>query len=104
MAEPVSDQVNVDDGITPQATSRIKWNVRGGGDRTETREIGHLHGLQGSPNIQGVEITQSPRVALYCYVSNDGSGPPAITVLGPTNGQVKNDPVRISSFRLELRP
>ncbi|KAL7893991.1 hypothetical protein HDV64DRAFT_261279, partial [Trichoderma sp. TUCIM 5745] len=103
---PASDvpatEVSVDDGINPQATSKIKWNVKGGSDRTETRTIGHTYQLEGSPNIQGVEITQSPRVWLYCYQSNDGSGPWALKVPGPTS-QVKNDPVRIASYRLELR-
>ncbi|EHK20075.1 uncharacterized protein TRIVIDRAFT_68649 [Trichoderma virens Gv29-8] len=100
---PSGNKANVDGGFNPQATSRIKWNVRGGGDRTNTWEIGHTHQLQGQPNIQGVEITQSPRVVLYCWASNNGSGPVALTVLGPTTSQVKNDAVRIGSFRLQLR-
>ncbi|KAL7961316.1 hypothetical protein V8C34DRAFT_26314 [Trichoderma compactum] len=102
MAEPVSDQVNVDDGIAPQGTSKIKWNVKGGKDRTETREIGHLYQLNGQPTIQGIEISQSPRVFLYAWRSSDGTGTPALTVPGPTD-QVRNDPVEIGSYRLELR-
>ncbi|KAK9445361.1 hypothetical protein VB005_00470 [Metarhizium brunneum] len=45
----------------------IKWNVKGGKDRTETRAIGVDHALAGSPHIQGITIRSAP-VTLHVWV------------------------------------
>ncbi|KAL7910306.1 hypothetical protein GGI35DRAFT_448424 [Trichoderma velutinum] len=100
-AELLDDQVNFDDGIVPEATSWVKWNVKGGKDRTEQPVIGHLYQLNGQPNIQGVEI-RGPAVILNAWSSPNGSGTPDISVPGPTT-QVKNNPVRIGSYRVDYR-
>ncbi|KAL6697371.1 hypothetical protein J3F84DRAFT_368758 [Trichoderma pleuroticola] len=101
-AELLADEVNFDGGIVPEATAWVKWNVKGGGDRTETPEIGHLYQLQGQPNIQGIEIKSSAPVILFAWSSPNGSGSPDLSLPGPT-GQVKNNPVRIGSYRVDYR-
>ncbi|KAL5095106.1 hypothetical protein H0G86_011510 [Trichoderma simmonsii] len=102
-AELLGDEVDFDGGIVPQATAWVKWNVKGGGDRTEQPTIGHLYQLQGQPNIQGIEIRVSAPVILYAFSSPNGSGSPDISLPGPTNGQIKNNPIRIGSYRVDYR-
>ncbi|KAL6812374.1 hypothetical protein J3E69DRAFT_348450 [Trichoderma sp. SZMC 28015] len=102
-AEILGDEVDFDSGIVPQATAWVKWNVKNGSDRTLQPTIAYLYELPGQPNIQGIEIRAGAPVILYAFSSRDGTGSPALTVPGPTNGQVKNTPVRIGSYRVEYR-
>ncbi|KAM6482751.1 hypothetical protein HDV62DRAFT_359300 [Trichoderma sp. SZMC 28011] len=102
-AELLGDEVDFDSGIVPEATAWVKWNVKNGSDRTEQPTIGYKYQLEGQPNIQGIEIRVSAPVILYAFSNYDGTGSPALSVPGPTNGQVKNSPVRIGSYRVEYR-
>ncbi|KAL6796756.1 hypothetical protein J3E68DRAFT_401748 [Trichoderma sp. SZMC 28012] len=102
-AEILGDEVDFDGGIVPQALAWVKWNVKGGSDRTLQPTIGYPYQLEGQPNIQGIEIKAGAPVILYAFPSTDGSGSPALSVPGPTNGQVKNNAVRIGSYRVDYR-
>ncbi|APA15548.1 predicted protein [Sclerotinia sclerotiorum 1980 UF-70] len=89
--------------IQPQSTAYVKWDVKGGGDRTHEPNINTDYSLEGSPNIQGVEIKSTVPVNLICWSGAPGSGTPNITIQGPTNGKHKIDPRRLGGYRVELR-
>ncbi|KAK2616860.1 hypothetical protein QQS21_000238 [Conoideocrella luteorostrata] len=102
--EPVReiDDAEFEGGNPTAGDAWIKWNVKGGRDRTETRAIGVDHSLSGSPHIQGVEIKSAP-VTLHVWISSWPSGDPYRSIPGPTNGQHHIDLGRIGSFRFEPR-
>ncbi|CAD6449229.1 b6dd04a0-71f3-4e5d-bf9a-c208ad9381f2 [Sclerotinia trifoliorum] len=89
--------------IQPQSTAYVKWDVKGGGDRTHEPNINTNYTLEGSPNIQGVEIKSTVDVKLICWSGAPGSGTPNITIDGPTNGKHKIDPRRLGGYRVEIR-
>ncbi|KAM0144259.1 hypothetical protein ACHAPC_006674, partial [Botrytis cinerea] len=55
------------DEITPLSTAWVKWDVKGGGDRTHEPNINTNYNLEGSPNIQGIEIKATVGVKLICW-------------------------------------
>ncbi|OAA37250.1 hypothetical protein NOR_07266 [Metarhizium rileyi] len=61
-AEPVHEmsQEEFEKGSPTAGDAWIKWNVKGGRDRTETRTIGVDHSLNGNPHIQAVTIRSAP--------------------------------------------
>ncbi|KAF7914151.1 uncharacterized protein EAF01_000557 [Botrytis porri] len=91
------------EAITPLSTAWVKWDVKGGGDRTHEPNINTNYYLEGSPNIQGVEIKATVGVRLICWSGSPGNGTPNITFDGPTNGKHKIDPRRLGGYRVEIR-
>ncbi|EFY85933.1 hypothetical protein MAC_08016 [Metarhizium acridum CQMa 102] len=61
------DEAEFENGQPKDGDAWIKWDVKNGKDRTETRAIGVDHSLSGSPYIQGVEIRSAP-VTLHVWV------------------------------------
>ncbi|KHN94764.1 uncharacterized protein MAM_07360 [Metarhizium album ARSEF 1941] len=96
------DDATFEGGNPVDGAAWIKWNVKHGKDRTETRAIGVDHSLSGSPYIQGVTIRSAP-VTLEVWVSSWPDGKPYRSIPGPTNGEHKIDLGRIGSFRFVPR-
>ncbi|RFU81378.1 hypothetical protein TARUN_827 [Trichoderma arundinaceum] len=90
-AELIND-FNPEDPL-PQNTVTIKFNVKGGGDRTERAIINTTYTLKGQPNIQGITIWSSTNVVLYLYGSSNGTGTPERVIEGPTGSEHKFTPV-----------
>ncbi|KAF4592261.1 hypothetical protein GQ602_002560 [Ophiocordyceps camponoti-floridani] len=64
--EPVNESLDFDDA-TPLNTVYVKWDVKGGRDRTHEPHLNTNYALEGSPNIQGVEIKSAVNVKLLCW-------------------------------------
>ncbi|UKZ77933.1 hypothetical protein TrVFT333_005665 [Trichoderma virens FT-333] len=84
-------------------TITVKWDVKGGADRTEHPEIGESRVLAGTPNIQGITITSDVDVTVHCWADASASGEPTESIDGPTNGKEKLNPTRIGSYRVDFR-
>ncbi|EXV02451.1 hypothetical protein X797_004583 [Metarhizium robertsii] len=61
------DEAEFQSGEPKAGDAWIKWNVKGGRDRTETRSIGVDHSLNGSPYIKAITIRSAP-VTLHVWV------------------------------------
>ncbi|KAF4451724.1 hypothetical protein F53441_5403 [Fusarium austroafricanum] len=91
------------DGITPQNTVYVKWDVKGGRDRTHEPYLDTTYSLEGQPNIQGVEIKSSVNVTVFCFADPNPSGNANIEIEGPTGGKHKIDPRRLGSYIVRTR-
>ncbi|KAF7934029.1 uncharacterized protein EAE97_008389 [Botrytis byssoidea] len=91
------------EAITPLSTAWVKWDVKGGSDRTHEPNVNTNYTLEGTPNIQGVEIKATVGVKLICWSGAPGNGTPNTTIDGPTNGKHKIDPRRLGGYRVEIR-
>ncbi|KAH6953633.1 hypothetical protein HG530_012999 [Fusarium avenaceum] len=80
-------------------TVYVKWDVKGGSDRTHNPYIDTCSQLEGSPNIQGVEIQSAIRVKLHLYGNSNCTGDADI-VEGPTNGKNKINAKRYGAYKL----
>ncbi|KFG81389.1 hypothetical protein MANI_016373 [Metarhizium anisopliae] len=69
------DEAEFQKGEPKAGDAWIKWNVKGGRDRTMIRSIGTDQALEGRPHIQGITIKSSP-VTLHVWISDWPSGPP----------------------------
>ncbi|EGU84896.1 hypothetical protein FOPG_16219 [Fusarium oxysporum f. sp. conglutinans race 2 54008] len=85
-----------------QNTVYVKWDVKGGRDRTHDANLNTCTQLEGSPNIQGIEIKSAVNVSLYCYGGTSCSGSPDVFE-GPTNGKLKINPERYGAYKLVPR-
>ncbi|PHH80882.1 hypothetical protein CDD82_1462 [Ophiocordyceps australis] len=102
--EPIDDGIDFDGpGNAPMGQAWVKWDVKGGRDRTHTPNMNTAYALEGSPNIQGIEIKASQAVKVICWTSSYPNGTPDITMEGPTNGKNKINPRRLGSYRVEPR-
>ncbi|KAK6827182.1 hypothetical protein PG987_010523 [Apiospora arundinis] len=81
----------------------VKWDVKGGSDRTHEPPMDTTRDLEGSPNIQGVEIKSAIDVNLKLWHSSNASGAPNKVIQGPTNGKTKINPERFGAYRFEAR-
>ncbi|KAM3086056.1 hypothetical protein ACMFMG_000191 [Clarireedia jacksonii] len=99
--EPTNDKIDFDAKFV--GTVWVKWDVKGGGDRTHEPYIDTNYSLEGSPNIQGVEIKSGIAVRLLAWASSYPNGTPDLIIDGPTNGKHKVNPRRLGSYRVELR-
>ncbi|PQE31799.1 hypothetical protein CJF32_00005103 [Rutstroemia sp. NJR-2017a WRK4] len=114
--EPTNDKIDINADFF--GTTWVKWDVKGGGDRTHEPYINTNYSLEGSPsspnppqhrrlltlsNIQGVEIKSAVDVKLICWSSSTPTGTPNITIEGPTGGKHQINPRRLGSYRVELR-
>ncbi|PQE05933.1 hypothetical protein CJF30_00004875 [Rutstroemia sp. NJR-2017a BBW] len=99
--EPTNDKIDINADFF--GTAWVKWDVKGGGDRTHEPYINTNYSLEGSPNIQGVEIKSAVDVKLICWSSSTPTGTPNITIDGPTGGKHKINPRRLGSYRVEIR-
>ncbi|KAL7790712.1 hypothetical protein V8C37DRAFT_403318 [Trichoderma ceciliae] len=101
--EPINDQIDFE-GIIPQNTAYVKWDVKKGGDREHNPRIGVLYQLDGQPNIQGITIRSSVDVKVSCWTDSWDNGILNIVVEGPTGDKRKIDPARrLGSYRVDLR-
>ncbi|PHH66282.1 hypothetical protein CDD81_7875 [Ophiocordyceps australis] len=102
--EPTAEGIDFEGSEnTTMNTAWVKWDVKGGSDRTHSPYMNTAYSLEGSPNIQGVEIKASQQVKLICWTSQYPNGSPDITIDGPTNGKHKINPRRLGSYRVEPR-
>ncbi|KAJ4148108.1 hypothetical protein LMH87_002594 [Akanthomyces muscarius] len=102
--EPKKDANSVEvDFDNVQAAVWIKWDVKGGSDRTHQANLDTDYALEGSPNIQGIEIRFGSPVNVRCYGSYPPSGTPNIELHGPTNGKHKIDARRLGAYRVVRR-
>ncbi|PHH91002.1 hypothetical protein CDD83_1980 [Cordyceps sp. RAO-2017] len=100
--EPLNEDLNFDDGIAPTATVWLKWDVKGGRDRKHDAYLDTNYTLDGTPNIQGLEIKSSMSVRVLCWASRP-NGDPDQEVDGPTGGKQKFGPKRLGSYRVVTR-
>ncbi|PFH62941.1 hypothetical protein XA68_10994 [Ophiocordyceps unilateralis] len=101
-AEPLNEEINFDSDA-PQGTAYVKWDVKGGRDRTHHPNLATNYSLEGSPNIQGIEIRSSVNVKVLCWGNSSPGGNPDIVIDGPTNGKHKINARRLGSYRVEIR-
>ncbi|KAH7242822.1 hypothetical protein BKA59DRAFT_502573 [Fusarium tricinctum] len=96
----ILEESEFDNDITSASgTVYVKWDVKGGSDRTHNPYLNTCSQLEGSPNIQGVEIRSAVRVNLYLYGGSSCSGDADI-VEGPTNGKNKINARRYGAYKL----
>ncbi|OAQ73150.1 hypothetical protein VFPPC_15262 [Pochonia chlamydosporia 170] len=100
--EPIKD-IDFDGGDAPEGTVWVKWDVNNGRDRTHEPYVGNVYQLEGTPEIQGVEIKSGSRVSLLCWTSSYPNGNPALVVDGPTNGKHKVNKIRLGCYRVDPR-
>ncbi|KAF5645362.1 uncharacterized protein FTJAE_2470 [Fusarium tjaetaba] len=91
-----------ENGVNGNETVYIKWDVKGGRDRTHDTPLNTCTQLEGSPNIQGIEIKSAVAVYVHCYGNSNCSGS-ADTFEGPTNGKQKINAKRYASYKLVPR-
>ncbi|KAG6038222.1 hypothetical protein E4U41_004415 [Claviceps citrina] len=101
MDEPLMDESEFENA-QPKSSAWVKWDVKGGRDRTHSPNLNTNYHLDGSPNIQGIEIRSSMPVKVLCWAGSPDESPD-IVLEGPTNGKNKIDPRRLGSYRVEVR-
>ncbi|KAG5982731.1 hypothetical protein E4U55_001449 [Claviceps digitariae] len=95
----VEDEDNVE---ATAGSITVKWDVKGGKDRTHKPYLNTNYYLDGSPNIQGITITSNSAVKVLCFGGNPDDTPD-LELHGPTDGKNKITPVRLGSYRVESR-
>ncbi|KAG5953840.1 hypothetical protein E4U53_001913 [Claviceps sorghi] len=100
MPEPLVEEE--EEAGVAAGTVTVKWDVKGGKDRTHKAYLNTNYRLDGSPNIQGITISSSINVKVLCYGGNPDASPD-IVLDGPTDGKNKITPIRLASYRVEQR-